>query len=336
MPNDFDRVKGAMPIDRYCREVGADLKRSGATTFANPAPCCAHKECCSLEVDKGVFHCHSCDAKGSVIDLHMVRSGLDKIEAMKELAGMAGIDLTPPSSKTEKLPTGKEGVWQAAVEVFHANLLANEGMLAYQLGQPPFEGVGRHHAIETIKRFRIGWADGNLITALQGRKFGQKTLIDSGLFKDRDGTPVDYFRDCFVYPHFDAAGRPLHFTNRFPKIEGNRQEDGRWRPGYQLKKDHRHKEWVCYNQASLGKSESIIVCEGMDDLLTWVDAGQPNVVATCGGPSQEQLDFFVRHHGGKTFLMAYDQDEAGAGFVDRFVRRGLRVKVIPMIEEVPA
>lgn len=317
--SDFAKVKAAFPLVRFVerRNLGK-LETSGASTFCEPAPCCGHKECFSITPDKEVWFCHSCDKGGDIFDLCMLVDGVEKGQALVTLAEEAGVAIEKPKEK--KAPSGVEGVWVAAIDYYHSVLMGNLEMLAYQLGEKPHEQYGRHHLRNTLTHHKIGWADGKLRQHLQGRRFDQKTLEQSGLFVDGK----EHFRGCFVYPSFDAAGRPLHFRAKFPKDKKTGKAP---RAGHQLHADKRHKDWVCYNQGALGRHQEIVVCEGEDDLLTWWEAGVRHVIATCGGPSNDQINFFVENHPGKTWILAYDADDAGAGFINKFVERGLIVKV---------
>lgn len=311
---------------RFITRRGVNIvNERGDEYWVNPSPCCGHNDCFHVTLSKEIWKCFSCGRGGDVFDLAMIVENVDKAEALRLVADEAGIAIERREEPKEEPATrGKAAVWSAAVKLYHNALLHNDEMLAYQLGEGKWSGIGRHHSMDTLRAFRVGWADGTLGQELAER-FSPADLIKSGLVVKNEHGQRDFFRNCFVYPQFDAAGRPLHFRCKFPKtVTGEKTGNG-----YQLPTEHRSKEWVCYNQTALGKHDTIIVCEGEDDLLTWTECGAPNVVATCGGPSKEQLDFLVKHHGGKTYILAYDADNAGALYVERFYKRGLKIRVAP-------
>ena len=319
MNTDFDRVKAAAPLPRVLERRGH--KTGGA--HVNPAPCCGHKDCFSINAEKGVWNCFSCGRGGSAIDLVMITNGVDERGALEALAGDFGVRLEKRNGGTAPTApelTARQRVWAAAIEVFHASLMADvDGALEWQTGR-------RGHFPETLTKFRVGWAAGGLADRMEDQGFKKADLREAGLLvKNEEEKEREFFRQCFVYPSFDAVGRPLHLRCKFRP-----GPDGKKRAGYQLPNEKRHKDWVAYNQAALARREDrILVCEGEDDLLTWHESGFPNVVATCGGPSKEQLNFFADRHGGKTWLLAYDNDAAGRGYVERFAKRGMKVRELP-------
>ena len=80
-------IIAANPIFDYCRSHGLELRREGREWVR----CCPlHEErtpSFKINPEKQVFHCHGCDAGGSVIDLHAALRGITIEEAMRELSG---------------------------------------------------------------------------------------------------------------------------------------------------------------------------------------------------------------------------------------------------------
>lgn len=77
---------GATEVDTYYTKEGLTLKGTG--DWRNTR-CPFHSDSrpsLSINMDKGGFYCHTCEAKGgSVLDFHMRRYGLKFVDAVKAL-----------------------------------------------------------------------------------------------------------------------------------------------------------------------------------------------------------------------------------------------------------
>src|SRR5215831_5320196 len=105
--------------------------------------------------DKSFFHCFGCGAHGDVIGFMMRADNLDFIEAVEKLAGEAGLAVpqaTPQErERAHRQKTLLEAL-EAAAAFYEARLWAPAGARAREYLQ------GRGLDLETIRRFRLGWA----------------------------------------------------------------------------------------------------------------------------------------------------------------------------------
>src|SRR4051794_1342420 len=167
--------------------------------------------------DKGFFHCFGCGAHGDAIGYLMRADNLDFIEAIERLAGEAGLQVpqsTPQErERAQRQKTLLEALAAAAV-LFEAQLWAPGGARAREYL------FGRGLDEETIRRFRLGWADDDrrrqaLRRALSA-EFPEALLLEAGLLRQPEGggTPYDYFRGRVIFPIGDRAGRVIAFGGR--------------------------------------------------------------------------------------------------------------------------
>jgi len=167
--------------------------------------------------DKGFFHCFGCGAHGDAIGYLMRADNLDFIEAIERLAGEAGLQV-PQSTPQERERAQRQKTLlealAAAAALFEAQLWAPGGARAREYL------FGRGLDEETIRRFRLGWADDHrqrqaLRRALSA-EFPEALLLEAGLLRQPEGggTPYDYFRGRVIFPIGDRAGRVIAFGGR--------------------------------------------------------------------------------------------------------------------------
>lgn len=87
----FQDVKRAADLADYI-EAHSTSKRvkKGANLFFEPAPCCSHNDCFHLWNDDASFKCQSCGEVGDVFNFAESVLGMDKGEALREVAKWRG------------------------------------------------------------------------------------------------------------------------------------------------------------------------------------------------------------------------------------------------------
>lgn len=122
--------------------------------------------------------------------------------------------------------------------------------------------VNRGIDIQTIKNFRLGYADYNYGYRHLVQEFSPDDLLATGLFKENGQGNCDYFRNRITIP-IVYSNEVRHFTSR----EYPEKEDG-------LKHLHQkgHIE-VCINHDILKKFNYVFITEGPFDCMTLVQNG---------------------------------------------------------------
>src|SRR5437016_13632059 len=101
VPGDFDLVKERVDIVQLVGER-VQLRKAGRS-YSGLCPFHAEKTpSFSVDPDRRTFHCFGCGEKGDVFDWLMKIDGLDKADALKQLADKAGVELgggRPPAER---------------------------------------------------------------------------------------------------------------------------------------------------------------------------------------------------------------------------------------------
>jgi DNA primase len=275
-----------------------------------------YKACCpfhnektpsfTINDDKGFYHCFGCSAHGDAIRWMTDQRGLPFMDAVKELAQAAGMEVPaadPQSAARAERANSLYDVMTAAQDWFVAQLQGIEGTDARAYLQ------NRGIAEATIKAFGIGFAPdarGKLKTALA--RFGNEALIESGmLISVEEKEPYDRFRGRLMIPIRDARSRVIAFGGRIL---------GAGEPKYLNSPDTPlfDKGRTLYNLDLAGpasrKTNRIIVVEGYMDVIALAQAGIADVVAPLGTAlTEHQLERLWRL--ADVPVLCFDGDSAG-------------------------
>jgi DNA primase len=269
---------------------------------------------------KGFYHCFGCGAHGDAIRWLTDNQGLPFMDAVKELAAEAGLDVPAPdpafAARAEQRATLHD-VAQAAQDWFVANLASAAG------------GKGREYLssrgldAHLVGRFGFGWAPderGALRQAL-GR-FEDALLIEAGLLitvDDRE--PYDRFRGRITLPIQDVRGRVIGFGGRILEAAANA-------PKYLNSPDTPlfDKGRTLYNLHRAGpasrKSGRLVVVEGYMDVVALASAGIEEAVAPMGTAlTEQQLELLWRL--ADKPVLCFDGDAAGRRAAMKAITRAL-------------
>lgn len=293
---DFDRIKDALPLSTLVEHYGSKMQKR----FANPAPCCQHEDCCSIQDAKAHWKCFSCNQNGDVFDMIMVVENIDKAEALKRAADLAGITLEPfrqHAPKPRPAESAQAKMFRLAAEYYHLTMAKDAPD-----GRKWFCGK-RGHSEATLAAMQVGWSDGRLLAHLVGQGFTAADVVKAGLAADRNAKdepipPRDYFwkAGLAIFPVCDHEGAVITFTCKDPE----KQVKDLQLAGIQ-------KKWFL-NHAALGRGTELWVVEGQNDIASLTDAGVNNVVGTAGGPGKEQVTLLKNFCSGKTVYLWFDKD----------------------------
>ncbi len=291
-----------------------------------------HKGCCPfhnektpsfyVNDDKGFYHCFGCSAHGDAIKWMTDQRGLPFMDAVKELAQAAGMDMPAmdrqSAAKAERAK-GLHEVMADAAEWFTEQLNGLPGTEARALldrrGIKP----------ETARAFGMGFAPdsrGKLKAAL--KTYGDPMLVESGMLISVEGKePYDRFRGRLMIPIRDPRGRTIAF--------GGRVLDG-GEPKYLNSPDTPlfDKGRTLYNldraAAASRKSGRVLVVEGYMDVIALAQAGFDEAVAPLGTALTEaQLERLWRMV--EEPILCFDGDAAGQKAAIRAAHRALPLLV---------
>lgn len=270
----------------------------------------------TLNREKQIFYCFGCGQGGNVITFLMKIAGKTFPEAIKDLAQKAGVILPPrvtdkESRERESLREKITSLNLRAAQQFVRNLQAPAGKEARLYLQE------RSISEDTIKKFRLGYAPDNwnaLADYLEGSGLSLKLAEQAGLvITGKDGRFYDRFRGRLIFPIENVSGEVIAFGGRIlgkgePKYL-NSPESPVYIKGKNLYGLNKTKE-------EIRRKGFAIIVEGYFDLISLVNAGVGNVVATLGTAlTREHLELLRRY---TTDIVAlFDPDEAGKKALDR-------------------
>ena len=269
--------------------------------------------------EKGFYHCFGCGAHGDVIRFLTDARGLPFMDAVKELAGKAGMEvpaMDPRAKEKAERSAGLHEVMEAAQNWFAEQLDGVEGAEARKYLKE------RGISDATKQRFGFGFAPdsrGKLKKALE--RFGIEQLIEAGLLiKPDDGKePYDRFRGRLTYPIRDQRGRVIAFSAR---IVGQGEPKYLNSPDTPLFDKGRSLFNIDLAGPASRKAGRILVVEGQMDVIALDQAGLGEAVAPLGTAlTEHQLERLWRLDGQP--LCCFDGDAAGQKAAVRAALRAL-------------
>ncbi len=287
-----------------------------------------HKGCCPfhnektpsfyVNDEKGFYHCFGCSAHGDAIRWMTDQRGLPFIDAVKELAAAAGMDVPaadPRAAERAERANSLYDVVTAAQDWFVDQLYAAEGALAREYLQ------ARGITTETARTFGLGFAPdnkGRLKSALS--RFGDAKLIEAGLLILVEGKdPYDRFRGRLMIPIRDPRGRVIAFGGR---IIGAGEPKYLNSPDTPLFDKGRTLYNVDLASGASRRSGRVIVVEGYLDVIGLAQVGIAEAVAPLGTALTEaQIARLWRMV--PSPILCFDGDTAGQKAAIRAIGRAL-------------
>ncbi|GAA4643872.1 hypothetical protein GCM10023115_18320 [Pontixanthobacter gangjinensis] len=269
---------------------------------------------------KGFYHCFGCQAHGDIISWMTDQRGLSFMDAVKELAAEAGMEVPaadPGSAQRAEQRAGLHDVMQAAQDWFAQNLQGNGGSGARDYLKT--RGFDAH----TVSRFGFGFAPSERqAMKLALSHYEELMLIEGGLrIVVDDKEPYDRFRSRLMLPIHDARGRVIAFGGRI--LEANTKA-----PKYLNSPDTPlfDKGSTLYNLHRAGpasrQTNRLVVVEGYMDVIALAAAGIEDAVAPLGTAlTERQLEMLWRMV--ETPVLCFDGDAAGQRAAMRAVSRAL-------------
>ena len=286
----------------------------------------------NVSPEKQMYHCFGCGVGGNVFTFVMEHDKVSFVESVRTLASRAGITLPEEGAVDQAAATETENLYsacRAAGRFFHENLMTTvEGKLALEYFHH------RGFIDETIRKFGLGYSLNGWDSLM---KFAEREGIDvavlerAGLIlKREDGSGrYDRFRGRAMFPIFSPTGRTIGFGAR--KL---REDDP-------LAKYINSPETPIYNKSrilyglfqskdAIREKEYALLVEGYADLISVVQAGIENIVASSGTAlTEEQIQLVGRY--ARNITLVYDADSAGSKAairgVDLILENGLDVRV---------
>lgn len=251
------------------------------------------------------FYCFGCGAGGDVITFVRKINNLDYVEAVKMLAGRAGMPMPEEDDKAGRLRSRVLAINKEAARFFYEQLNAENDDA--RTARAYWRGRGLSDS--TIRRFGLGFSPndfGALRRHLRARGYTEEEMLASGLQKRSEkGNVYDVFRGRVMTPIFDLRGNVIAFGGR---VLGDEKPKYINSPETLVYK--KSKAMFALNIAKKSTSRRYILCEGYMDVISLHQAGFDTAVAACGTAlTPDQVRLLGEY--ADEVVLCYDSDEAG-------------------------
>lgn len=258
----------------------------------------------SVNEDKGFYHCFGCGEHGDIISFTMKSENIGFVDAIKELAEMAGLKLPEFKPRDPAIVQREESyfdITERAAAEYQKQLFTPAGAVALEYIR------GRGFTDEMIKKYRLGYAPKNNLIANKFVNTKQDVLIGTGLCRRGDYGMYDFFRDKLMFPIFSARGQVVAFSGR--SLDGSE-------PKYINTADteifHKRKTIFGFNFAreSIHRNNRTIIVEGQIDAIQMQCHGFPETVAPLGTAlTEDHLAILCKAN--RNIVFCFDGDAAG-------------------------
>ncbi len=270
--------------------------------------------------EKQFYHCFGCGAHGDAIRWMTDQRGLPFMDAVKELAEQAGMEVPAPDPRYAQAAEQRASLHDVLGEAqawFVRNLAGADGAEARAYLKQ--RGISEAQ----IREFGFGFAPdakGAITQALSG--FEREMLIEAGLLITVEGKePYDRFRGRLMLPIQDRRARVIGFGGRIlRKVDNapkylNSPDTPVFDKGRTLYNIHRA-------SAASRQSERLVVVEGYMDVVALAGAGIAEAVAPMGTAlTEQQIELLWRMV--PVPVLCFDGDAAGQRAAMRAVERAL-------------
>lgn len=299
--NQIEEIKDKVDIVQVVQKY-VHLKQAGKN-FSGLCP--FHKEKTPsfiVSPDIQRYKCFGCGKSGDIFNFLQEIEHIDFVEALEKLAKVAGVQLkkTQGNKKYKEL----KDIHYIATKYYYNTLLRDKTALEYVLNR----GINR----ESIKNFAIGYSPKYPKLLEQVKKSGaysKGTLLQTGLFVEKNGVLREKFFDRIMFPIRSRKGDVIAFTAR----QSGTNEYG---PKYMNSPETPifHKSYNLFAQyesrQEMRKSDLAIISEGSTDVISAHQHGVKNVVAPLGTSlTSKQLESIIPLT--KNILFLFDSDRAG-------------------------
>lgn len=302
--------------------VGRHLQlKKGGQNFLGLCPFHGEKSpSFTVSPSKQFYHCFGCGAHGSAIGFLMELRGLSYVEAIRDLAQQAGLQV-PESTERNREAASKvsalSDLLKRAADFYRGQLKDSRIAVDYL--------KGRGLTGQTAARFALGYApDAWQPLRAAVDNYDDPRLVEAGLVIADEGKRYDRFRGRIMFPIRNVRGQVIGFGARVlgqgePKYL-NSPETPVFRKGQELYGLHEARE-------SIRQNGRAIVCEGYLDVIQLAQAGFGEAVAALGtAVTSAHVSALMRNT--DHVIFAFDGDAAGR----KAARRALEA-TLPVIAD---
>jgi len=261
---------------------------------------------------KGFYKCFGCGKSGDVFSFVMERQGLDFVEAVKQVAGRAGVEVREVKRSTEEEDPNRPlfEINGFAQDWFRAQLL-DESVGANARSYLEKRGIDA----EVAERYGLGFAPDEwrgLRDAAGKHGLAEDLMVEVGMLgsSERSREPYDRFRGRIMFPIESVSGRVIAFGGRVLVGDGKDAPKYLNSPETPIYHKGRNLYGLSWARHWIRRAETALVVEGYMDVVSLAAHGFENVVAPLGTAlTPEQAKLLSRYT--TRVLLLFDSDAAG-------------------------
>ncbi len=286
--------------------------------------------------DKQFYHCFGCGAHGDGLKFLREHHNLPFLEAVKELAEIAGLDMPARDPQQKKHEDKREKlveVMDKAAAWFHQQLFSAAGTQA--------RGVLERRGIDAamIGQFQIGYAPDDGGALMRALSLPVSDARQLGLIKTGDHGDYGFFRGRLMFPIRDVRGNTIAFGGR--RMREDQPAKYMNSPDTPLFTKRQQLYNLDQAKTAARQGQDLLVAEGYMDVIALVQADFPASIAPLGTAlTAEQLQRLWQYHDSP--VLCLDGDAAGQKAALRVAHeaiqvmnadKGLRFAVLPAGED---
>jgi DNA primase len=260
-------------VSRYVQLKKAGANYQGLCPFHNEK-----SPSFTVSPAKQFYHCFGCGEHGNAIGFLMAHSGMGYVDAVKELAGSAGMQVpdaqprTPELARRQARETDLYALMETAMNFYRGELKKSKRAIDYL--------KGRGLSGEVAARFGVGYAPDdwqNLRAAFPD--YADASLVECGLVIAGEGKRYDRFRDRVMFPIFNARGAVIGFGGR---VLGEGEPKYLNSPETPLFEKGKEVYGLVQARDAMRSADRVLVVEGYMDVVALAQFGIGYAVATLG------------------------------------------------------
>jgi len=296
-----------------------------------------HEKTASFSVNPNgqFFYCFGCHKSGDVISFIMEIESLDFNDSVRYLAERAKMPLPEVKYDDEKVKEHKR-LKQRVLEILRETALFYVRNLKTEQGYDHLKyAYERGFTAETVAKFGMGASldFDSLPRYLYSKGYEYKEMVESGAVGEKNGRYFDWLGKRLIIPVIDQFNSVIGFAGR--RIDGEKEQKYiNTRASIVFEKG---KTFFNLNNLKKLKNEkgvdSVIIVEGHLDVVSLVQAGFSNVVASMGTAFTKDQARIIKRYTDKVFI-SFDGDFAGQKASVRGLEilqeEGLDVKVVSL------
>lgn len=316
------------------------LKRAGSQYRAN---CPFHNEKTpSFYVNpaRQSFHCFGCGKGGDAIAFVREYENLPFMEAVRKLAGRAGVQIREEESDPNEILRQRSrgrllDLHREAAAFFH-ELLLKDPAAAHAREYLKGRGFGKEMAVN----WTVGWMPENgriFLDWARSRKFSGRELKDSGICNLRDESNPNSglyvrFRDRLMFCVRNEIGDVIGFSGRQLKADPN---SGKYVNSPETAIFKKSKVLFALDRAKKAvlREKTALLCEGQLDVISCHEEGVDHAIAPLGTAFTREHARLLRRYTNHV-LACYDSDKAGVAASERLfcelAPEGISMRVVCM------